>query len=64
MEDEEPQRRIEASLAQALAWGAPMWILDQDGPPPAPDRRAARTSSMILRIRSWIRRRGHESRRP
>ncbi len=31
----EVQRRpIEASLAQALAWGAPAWILDQDGPPP------------------------------
>jgi hypothetical protein len=59
MEDEEPRRPIEASLAQALAWGAPMWILDQDGPPPAPGRRDARTSSMIRRIRSWIRRRGH-----
>jgi hypothetical protein len=54
MEDEEPHRHIEASLAQALAWGAPMWILDQDGPPPAPDRQAARASSMIRRIRSWV----------
>jgi hypothetical protein len=59
MEDEEPQRPIEASLAQALAWGAPMWILDQDGPPPAPDGQAANTSSMIRRIRGWIRRRRH-----
>jgi hypothetical protein len=58
VEDEEPQRPIEASLAQALAWGAPMWILDQDGPPPAPDRQAASPSSMIGRIRRWIRRRG------
>jgi hypothetical protein len=58
VEDEEPQRPIEASLAQALAWGAPMWILDQDGPTPAPDRQAAGISSMIDRIRSWIRRRG------
>ena len=40
VEDEEPQRPIEASLAQALAWGAPMWILDQDGPPAATDRHA------------------------
>ena len=64
MEDEEPQRHIEASLAQALAWGAPMWILDHDGPPPAPDRQAARTSSMIRRIRSWLSRRGHWARRP
>jgi hypothetical protein len=54
VEDEEPQRPIEASLAQALAWGAPMWILDQDDPPPAPDRQAAGTSSTIGRIRSWI----------
>ena len=64
MEDEEPRRPIEASLAQALAWGAPMWILDQDGPPPAPDRQApdrqaGAASSMIRRIRSWLRRRGH-----
>jgi len=59
MEDEEPRRPIEASLAQALAWGAPMWILDQDGPPPASDRQAAATSSMIRRIRSWLTRRGH-----
>jgi hypothetical protein len=59
MEDEEPQRPIEASLAQALAWGAPMWILDQDGPPPAPDRPAANTSSIARRILGWIRRLGH-----
>ena len=57
MDDEQPRRRIEASLAQALAWGAPMWILDQDGPPPAPDRQA--TSSMVRRVRSWLTRRGH-----
>jgi hypothetical protein len=59
VEDEEPQRPIEASLAHALAWGAPMWILDQDGPPPAPDRQEANTSSMIRRIRRWMTRRGH-----
>jgi hypothetical protein len=58
VEDEEPQRPIEASLAHAVAWGAPMWILDQDGPPPAPDRQAAGRSSLIGRIRIWIRRRG------
>jgi hypothetical protein len=59
MEGEEPQRHIEASLAQALAWGAPMWILDQDGPPTAPDRPDAHTSSIIRRIRGWIGRLGH-----
>jgi hypothetical protein len=59
VEDEEPQRPIEASLAHALAWGAPMWILDQDGPPPAPARQEANTSLMIRRIRRWITRRGH-----
>jgi hypothetical protein len=62
VEDEEPQRPIEASLAQALAWGAPMWILDQDGPPPVPDRQAVRTSSMSRRIRNWIRCRGQRAR--
>jgi hypothetical protein len=60
VEDEEPQRPIEASLAQALAWGAPMWILDQDGPPAATDRQADRTSSAIRRIRTWIMRSGRE----
>jgi hypothetical protein len=62
VEDEEPQRPIEASLAQALAWGVPMWILDQDGPPPVPDRQSVRTSSMSRRIRNWIRRRGQRAR--
>jgi len=56
MEDEEPQRPIEASLAQALAWGAPIWILDQDGPPP-PDGHGGRASSVLGRIGAWIRRR-------
>ena len=58
MEDKEPQRPIEASLAHALAWGAPLWILDQDGPPPAPDRQVGHTSSVIRRIRIWITRSG------
>jgi hypothetical protein len=57
MDDEEPQRPIEASLAQALAWGAPMWILDQDGPPPLPDGHSGRTLAVFRHLGAWIRRR-------
>jgi hypothetical protein len=58
MKDEEPQRRIEASLAQALTWGPD--VDPQEGPPPTPTRQAGRTSSMIRRFRIWIARRGPE----
>jgi hypothetical protein len=32
--DGDEPRPIEAALAHAVAWGAPVWILDHDGPPP------------------------------
>lgn len=53
MDDDECNRPIEASLAHALAWGAPMWILDHDGPPPTADRRPGRVSAALQRI--WAR---------
>ena len=54
---DEPQGRpIEASLAQALAWGAPMWILDQDGPPPRVRRsRQTGARSALRAVREWVR---------
>jgi hypothetical protein len=55
--DDEPERRpIEASLAQALAWGAPMWILDQDGPPRPTKDGEPRRSRFMPRIYRWFRR--------
>jgi hypothetical protein len=55
--DDEPKRRpIEASLAQALAWGAPMWILDQDGPPPPTKDSEPRRPRLMRRIYRWFRR--------
>lgn len=42
IDDEPPRRPIEANLAQALAWGAPLWILDKDGPPPQEPRGESR----------------------
>ncbi|KMO83810.1 hypothetical protein [Mycolicibacterium chlorophenolicum] len=57
IDDEPPRRPIEANLAQALAWGAPLWILDKDGPPPQEPRGESRCAPILARIRSWIYRR-------
>ncbi len=55
LNDQPRSRPIEASLAQALAWGAPMWIIDEDGPP-APTTDSKPSRPIILRIRRWFRR--------
>jgi hypothetical protein len=55
--NDQPQRRpIEASLAQALAWGAPLWILDGDRPQTPTTEGELRRTPLILRIYRWFRR--------
>src|SRR5882757_4111347 len=57
MDDDEPRRPIKASLAHAVAWGAPVWTLDQDHPPARGVRRPRRTPGVFRRVRAWLCRR-------
>lgn len=56
MEDNDTPRPIEASLAHALAWGAPTWILDRTQHQPTGD--AGPRRSVLRSFRNWIRRNG------
>jgi hypothetical protein len=61
-QDDEPQGpkpfHVPDALGHALAWGAPLSIVNQDGAVPDTTRDGSRRRSSILRrLRTWISRR-------
>jgi hypothetical protein len=61
-QDDEPQGpkpfHVPDALGHALAWGAPLSIVDQDGAlPPTTRDGSRRRSSILRRLRMWISRR-------